>query len=210
MRGWSTIDWLNYAPQSHFDVGIGPGLGYNNADFGPDPLNNSRPGSIGAPPINSVSSSMEASRKPNSSAVRRRQYLQPLYGGTIQYSPFAETQISAYANESLSPSVFVGEYRKTLRSAAPSASAFSGNSMSTSMARTAMPTMSPPPRMCWPIALTIYMGSPSACRTPCWNAAPPPSLTNTAPIAPPSPAIPLPATNMARRLTTASKMFYAR
>ena len=33
---WSTLNWLNYQPQSHFNIGLGPGLGYNHAVFGPD------------------------------------------------------------------------------------------------------------------------------------------------------------------------------
>jgi hypothetical protein len=34
----------------------------------------------------------------------------PIYSGSIQYQPFQQTQISLFANRSVSPSIFVGEY----------------------------------------------------------------------------------------------------
>lgn len=114
MRGWSTIDWLNYAPQSHFDVGIGPGLGYNNADFGPDSFFEQLQARLDWRATDKLSFQLNGGIQETEfiGSEAAGNIFSPIYGGTIQYSPFAETQISAYANESLSPSVFVGEYTK--------------------------------------------------------------------------------------------------
>jgi len=112
MRSWSTLDWLNYQPQSHFNIGIGPGLGYDNADFGPDSVYEQA----------EARANWRATKKLSfqiSGGIEETEFLSgqgagdlfsPIYGGTIQYQPFAETQISVYFNRVVSPTFFVGEY----------------------------------------------------------------------------------------------------
>ena len=111
-RGWSTMDWLNYQPQSRFNIGIGPGLGYNNADFGPDSVYEQGQARMNWRATDKLSFQL-------SGGVEETEFLggqsagdvfSPIYGGIIQYQPFSETQISFSANRSISPSYFVGEY----------------------------------------------------------------------------------------------------
>ena len=111
-RSWSTLDWLNYQPQSHFNIGIGPGLGYDNADFGPDSVFEQA----------EARANWLATKKLSfhiSGGIQETEFLggqgagdlfSPIYGGSIQYEPFPQTQISVFANRSVSPTVFVGEY----------------------------------------------------------------------------------------------------
>jgi hypothetical protein len=111
-RSWSTLDWLNYQPQSHFNIGIGPGLGYDNADFGPDSVYEQAEGRLNWLASKILSFQLNA-------GVQESEFLggegagdlfSPIYGGTIQFQPFAQTQLSVFANRSVSPTVFVGEY----------------------------------------------------------------------------------------------------
>jgi hypothetical protein len=112
MRSWSTLDWLNYQPQSHFNIGIGPGLGYDNADFGPDSVYEQAEARANWRATEKLSFQI-------SGGIEETEFLggegasdlfSPIYGGTIQYLPFAETQISLFFNRNVSPSIFVGEY----------------------------------------------------------------------------------------------------
>jgi hypothetical protein len=112
MRNWSTLDWLNYQPQSHFNIGIGPGLGYDNADYGPDSVYEQAEGRLNWLASSKLSFQINA-------GVEETEFLggqgagdlfSPIYGGTIQYEPFAQTQLSVFANRSVSPTVFVGQY----------------------------------------------------------------------------------------------------
>jgi hypothetical protein len=111
-RTWSTLDWLNYQPQSHFNMGIGAGLGYDNADFGPDSVYEQ------AEARTNWRATQKLSFQVNG-GVEETEFLggqgagdlfSPIYGATIQYQPFAETQISVYVNRVVSPTIFVGEY----------------------------------------------------------------------------------------------------
>jgi hypothetical protein len=111
-RNWSTLDWLNYQPQSHFNIGIGPGLGYDNADYGPDSVYEQAEGRLNWICNRKLSFQISA-------GVEETEFLggqgagdlfSPIYGGTIQYELFAQTQLSVFANRSVSPTIFVGEY----------------------------------------------------------------------------------------------------
>jgi hypothetical protein len=113
-RSWSTLDWLNYQPQSRFNMGIGVGLGYNNADFGPDSLFEQVQARLNWRVRDKLSFQL-------SGGVQETQFLggqgagdlfSPIYGGTIQYQLFPQTEISAFINRSVSPSLFVGEYEE--------------------------------------------------------------------------------------------------
>jgi hypothetical protein len=114
MRSWSTIDWLNYQPQSHFSLGIGPGLGYNNALYGPDSVFeqvearlNWRLSDILSLQISGGVSETEflGSQDGGSGNI-----FSPIYSASLQFQPFSETELSVYASRYVSPSVLVAEY----------------------------------------------------------------------------------------------------
>ena len=111
-RTWSTMNWLNYQPQSHFNMGIGPGLGYVHAIFGPDSVYVQGQARVNWKATSKLSFQL-------SGGVQETFFLggqgagnifSPVYGGTIQYQPFANTGISLFANRQISPSYFVGQY----------------------------------------------------------------------------------------------------
>ena len=112
MYDWSTLDWLNYQPQSRFNIGIGPGLGYDHADFGPDSIFEEAQARLNWRVIEKLSFQLTG-------GIQETEFLgsegagdlfSPIYGASIQYLPFSQTQISLYANRQVSPSLFVGEY----------------------------------------------------------------------------------------------------
>lgn len=112
MRSWSTLDWLNYQPTSRFNIGIGPGLGYDNADFGPDSVFEQAQARLNWRASRALSFQLAG-------GIIETEFLgsqgaddlfSPVYSGTIQFKPFAETEFSVYASRTVSPSAFVGEY----------------------------------------------------------------------------------------------------
>jgi hypothetical protein len=112
IRSWSTLDWLNYQPQSRFNIGIGAGVGYDDAVFGPDSFFEQLQARLNWRASDKLSFQL-------SGGVEETQFLggqgagdlfSPIYSGSIQYQPFQQTQISLFANRSVSPSIFVGEY----------------------------------------------------------------------------------------------------
>lgn len=112
MSTWSTLDWLNYQPQSHFNIDIGPGLGYDHADFGPDSVYEQAQARLNWLATDKISFQL-------SGGVQETEFLgsqstgdlfSPVYGGTIQYQLFSQTGISLFANRVVSPSYFVGQY----------------------------------------------------------------------------------------------------
>ena len=112
VRSWSTTDWFNYEPQSHFNIGIGPGLGYNNVDFGPDSLFVQAQGRLSWRISQKLSVQLSGGAQETkflgNTAVGN--VFSPIYGGSIQYQPFSETEFAVYASRSFSPSAFVGQY----------------------------------------------------------------------------------------------------
>ncbi|HEY1788153.1 MAG TPA: outer membrane beta-barrel protein [Verrucomicrobiae bacterium] len=111
-RSWSMLDWLNYQPQSRFNIGIGAGLGYDNADFGPDSVFEQLEARANWRATDKLSFQVNG-------GIEESEFLggegagdlfSPIYGATIEYQPFSQTQISAYVNRSVSPTVFVGQY----------------------------------------------------------------------------------------------------
>lgn len=115
MRSWSTVDWLNYQPQSHFNIGISPGLGYDNAEYGPDSAFEEAQARVNWRLNNVLSLQL-------SGGVVETEFLggqgngdlfSPIYGAVIQFQPFTSTEISLYGNRSVSPSAFVGQFTET-------------------------------------------------------------------------------------------------
>lgn len=109
---WSTLNWLNYVPTSLFNIGIGPGIGYTHAEFGPDSFYEQAQARL----------NWRATRKLSfqiNGGVQETEFIgsqaagnlfSPIYGGSIQYEPFSHTGISVFASRNVSPSLFVGQY----------------------------------------------------------------------------------------------------
>ncbi|HTV42193.1 MAG TPA: hypothetical protein VMF08_16600 [Candidatus Sulfotelmatobacter sp.] len=112
MHSWSTIDWLNYAPQSHISFGIGPGLGYNNAVYGPDSLFQQIQARVNwrLTDILSLQVSGGVVETEFLGSQGNGDLFSPIYSGSLQLQPFSQTEISVYASRYVSPSVLVGEY----------------------------------------------------------------------------------------------------
>jgi hypothetical protein len=111
-RTWSTMNWLNYQPQSRFNVGIGAGLGYNNADSGPDSVFAQVQGRVNWRARDKLSFQLSGGFQFTEflGGQGANNLFSPIYGGSIQYQLFSQTQISAFVNRSFSPSLFAGEY----------------------------------------------------------------------------------------------------
>lgn len=112
MRSWSTLDWLNYQPQSHFNVGIGPGLGYNNALYGPDSVFEQIQARVNWR-LNDVLSLQVAGGVSETEFLGSQgngDIFSPIYSASLEFQPFSETQLSVYASRSVSPSVLVDQY----------------------------------------------------------------------------------------------------
>ena len=112
MHSWSTINWLNYAPQSYFNVGVGPGLGYNNAVFGPDSVFQQLQGRLNwrLTDILSIQVSAGFIETEFLGSQGGGNIFSPIYSGSLDFQPFSQTQISIFASRYSSPSVLVGEY----------------------------------------------------------------------------------------------------
>ena len=112
MYSWSTLDWLNYQPQSHFSVSIGPGLGYNHAIYGPDSAFGQLQGRVSwrLTDILSVQGSAGFIYTDFLGGQGNGSLFSPIYSGSVQLQVFPQTQISVFASRYVSPSVLVGEY----------------------------------------------------------------------------------------------------
>jgi hypothetical protein len=111
-KTWSTMNWLNYQPQSRFNVGIGAGLGYNLAESGPDSVFFPVQGRINWRARDKLSFSLSGGFQFTEflGGQGANNLFSPIYSGSIQYQLFSQTQISAFASRSFNPSLFVGEY----------------------------------------------------------------------------------------------------
>jgi hypothetical protein len=112
MRSWSTMDWLNYQPQSRFNIGIGPGLGYNNAHSGPDSLSEQIQARLNwrLSKLLSLQISGGVSETEFLGSQGNGDIFSPIYSATLQFQPFSQTELAVYASRYVSPSVLVDEY----------------------------------------------------------------------------------------------------
>ncbi|MGH7940534.1 MAG: hypothetical protein ACREFR_05630 [Limisphaerales bacterium] len=111
MRSWSTLDWLNYQPQSHFNIGLGPGLGYNYALYGPDSVFEQIMARLNWRLTGVLSLQL-------SGGVNETEFLgsqgggnifSPIYSASLEFRPFTQTELSVYASRYVAPSVLVDE-----------------------------------------------------------------------------------------------------
>jgi Putative beta-barrel porin 2 len=133
-KTWSTLDWLNYQIAKRLFVGVGAGAGYSSVDGpGSDSVNEQLQGRIQWRATDKLSFTvngglqndqfLNASRQsfsvttldtngmPHTSTVtidKPGDLLTPIFGASIQYQPFRDTQISLSASRSVSPSLVSG------------------------------------------------------------------------------------------------------
>jgi hypothetical protein len=111
-RNWSTLDWLNYQPQSHFNVGIGAGLGYVNSDYGPDSVFEQLQGRVNwrLTDLLSLQVSGGFSETEFLGSQGNGNLFSPIYSASLQFKPFSETELAVYASRTVMPSPFAGQY----------------------------------------------------------------------------------------------------
>jgi hypothetical protein len=113
-KAWSTMEWLNYQFWPRFSAGIGVGGGYTIQDGSPDSINEQYQTRVNWRATDKISFQV-------SGGLEDQQYLSggasalvtPIFGGTIQYQPFEQTQLSLSANRSVSPSYFQSQNTET-------------------------------------------------------------------------------------------------
>jgi hypothetical protein len=106
-KAWSTMDWLNYQFWPRFNVGLGIGTGYNEMVNSPDSLNEQYQARANWRATDKISFQL-------SGGLEDQQYLSggagalatPIFGATIQYQPFEQTQVTVGANRTVSQSGF--------------------------------------------------------------------------------------------------------
>ncbi len=106
-KSWSTLEWLNYQFWPRFSAGLGLGFGYNQQDNSPDSIYEQYQGRINWRATDKISFQL-------SGGLHDQQYLSgdagnlltPIFGGTIQYQPFEQTQLSVNFNRTVSNSSY--------------------------------------------------------------------------------------------------------
>jgi hypothetical protein len=114
-QSWSTTDGLNDQFWPRFNAGISVGFGYNQQVGSPDFYDEQYQVSLNWRATDKVSFSVNGGLEDleysggigtNSAAS---DILTPIFGGTIQYQPFAQTRISVSANRGITPADFADE-----------------------------------------------------------------------------------------------------
>lgn len=106
-KAWSTMEWLNWQFWPRLSAGLGVGTGYTTQDGSPDSVNEQYQAQVNWRVTDKVSFSLNG-------GLEDQQYLSggqgalltPIFGATIQYQPFQQTQLSVSASRSVSPSYF--------------------------------------------------------------------------------------------------------
>lgn len=109
-KAWSTLEWLNYQFWPRLDTGLGVGLGYNQQEGSPDSLFEEYQGRINWRATDKISFQL-------SGGLYDLQFMSggasslmtPIFGATIQYQPFAETELSVSGSRTVSASAFQGQ-----------------------------------------------------------------------------------------------------
>jgi Putative beta-barrel porin 2 len=109
-RDWTTLDWLNYDFSPRLNIGIGPGLGYVNVDFGDDQTYEEALGRLNWRATDKISFQLNG-------GAEEWEYLgtgggalfNPVFGGSIQYQPFDVTSLYFSASRGIEESYYRGE-----------------------------------------------------------------------------------------------------
>jgi hypothetical protein len=109
---WSTMDWLNYEFWPRLVVGVGAGAGY--IDTVPNTVFEQLQGRVNWRATDKISFSInggeEFSQFPDGGATP---LINPVFGASIQYQPFEQTQISLNGNETVNSSYFQNQVNVT-------------------------------------------------------------------------------------------------
>ena len=106
-RGWSTMDWFNYAFWPWLDTGIGAGFGYNQQDNSPDTYYEQYQARIRWRLTEKISLQLNGGLQDQQySSGGAGDLVTPVMGASVQYQPFQQTQLSLSASRALSPSAF--------------------------------------------------------------------------------------------------------
>jgi hypothetical protein len=110
-QSWSTMDWLNYEFWPRLNAGLGLGLGYDRQQDSPDALSEQYQARVNWRATDKISFQING-------GLLTQQYLSggadtlvsPVFGGTIQYQPFAQTRLGIGASRSVQPSYFQNQF----------------------------------------------------------------------------------------------------
>jgi Putative beta-barrel porin 2 len=113
-REWSTMDWLNYAFWARLNIGLGLGFGYINEDVGPDMIYEQYQGRVNWRATDKISFHLNG-------GLQDQQFLTsdegdmvtPIFGASVQYQPFDQTQLSLNANRTVSASSLENQVTET-------------------------------------------------------------------------------------------------
>jgi Putative beta-barrel porin 2 len=96
---WSTMEWLNYEFWARLNAGIGAGFGYVDEKAGPDQTYEQLQGRVNWRATDKISFQISAGFEDRQfSAAGFGDLVNPIFGVTIQYQPFEQTQISLNAS----------------------------------------------------------------------------------------------------------------
>ncbi len=108
-RGWSTSDGLNYELWPRMIVGAGVTAGYVNLDIGSDQTYEQINAQVNWRATDKLSVQFSGGMEDRQYAASSQpDSLTPVFSGSLQYQPFADTQISVSGSRSVSPSLVPG------------------------------------------------------------------------------------------------------
>ncbi|HEX7860404.1 MAG TPA: outer membrane beta-barrel protein [Verrucomicrobiae bacterium] len=113
--GWSSMNWANYHWTEKTLIGLGVGGGYTKQDFGDDMTNEQLQGRIAWHPSAKLNLSLNG-------GVEFRQFVSsdlddqvnPIFGASINYSPWEPTTFSLGANQSTGASLLEAQTTETI------------------------------------------------------------------------------------------------
>lgn len=113
-RTWSTLEWLNYQFWPRLNAGIGAGGGYVSVDTGPNQIFEELEARINWRATDKLSFSINAggedrqfeSTSSGTNSTAAPDLITPVFGASIEYAPFRDTEISLNGSRSVAPSLF--------------------------------------------------------------------------------------------------------
>ncbi|HEY5297433.1 MAG TPA: hypothetical protein VIK59_05875 [Verrucomicrobiae bacterium] len=106
-KSWSTTEWLNYSVWSRLNFGIGGTAGYVNSKVGPDQTFEDANGRVNWRATDKISFQLNGGMEfVQFSGADESDLATPIFGASIQYQPFRNTQISLSGSRSVTPSSY--------------------------------------------------------------------------------------------------------